>query len=853
MARGPAMSQGSVSGSMFTDASRAARLRAWIVILGVLVIAVLVSSAAFDSWRSYNNAVSANNRELGNLAKALAKQTEDTLQTSDLLLREIVTWYENERPVPGSAADDKLAAKVAGLPQVRETRIIDEHGTPRFQSRELSEDTAALSEREYFIAQRDHPHLGVVLSKPLITQIEHRPAVIIARRIEKRDGSFDGIVQAVLDLEAFQQVYQAIDLGRGSAINLLRDDGTLVVRQPQAPQAFGAKFPELVTGGSESTGLEPSPVDQKPRFVGIAHVAEFPLVVAVTREREIALAGWREGAYHVVARTLILMLLGALAIAALVYQLRRIELGERALRQSEERYALAMEGANEGHFDWNIEQGTGFLSPQMKLLHGRDADAVVSTREAWFATLEIDPDDRARMEAARRDHFEGRTDHYESEHRVRHPDGQWHCVQSRGRALRDDSGEVVRFVGSAIDITARKNAEAEKERLEIQLRQSQKMEAMGTLAGGIAHDFNNILGAILGYGELAQKAAVEGSIVRRYLDNVMHAGGRAKALVERILAFSRSGVGERGPVNVQAVIEETLDLLVASLAPNIRLDKHLDAGDAAIVGDATQLHQVAMNLCTNALQAMKNGGVLDVDLDRVDVAQNHTLSHGSIVPGAYVRLRVSDTGEGIPPHVLDRMFDPFFTTKGVGEGTGLGLSLVHGIVSDLGGAIDVRTTVGHGTIFTIWLSIGGEAPIASTKVDMSLPHGQGQTVMIVDDEKPLVALGEEILAELGYEPIGFSSSAAALEAFREAPQRFDVVLTDQTMPELIGTALAREMQLLRPDIPIVLMSGYSGAQLHERARALGIREVLHKPLQSRDLAECLGRILHNRAAAPTGA
>jgi CheY-like chemotaxis protein len=199
------------------------------------------------------------------------------------------------------------------------------------------------------------------------------------------------------------------------------------------------------------------------------------------------------------------------------------------------------------------------------------------------------------------------------------------------------------------------------------------------------------------------------------------------------------------------------------------------------------------------------------------------------------------------------MFDPFFTTKGVGEGTGLGLSLVHGIASDLGGAIDVRTTVGHGTIFTIWLPIGGEAPAPSEKVDRSLPHGQGQTVMIVDDEKPLVALGEEILAELGYEPIGFSSSTAALEAFREAPQRFDIVLTDETMPELIGTALAREMQLLRPDIPIVLMSGYSGAQLHERARAIGIREVLHKPLQSKDIAECLGRILQYLTPAPTRA
>src|SRR5208282_1899946 len=527
--------QRSTSGSLLANATRASRLRTWIVIIGVLVIAAFAGSSAYDAWRSYERTLAANNRELGNLAKTLAEQAEDALRTSDLLLRDTVTWYETEHPEPGSIANAKLAARAAGLPLVRVVSIMDEHGVPRFRSRELPATVPSISDRVYFIAQRDHPGLGVVLSDPLMTRAEHRPAVVMSRRLEKRDGSFDGIVQAEVDLEAFQRVYEAIDLGQGSAINLLRDDGMLVAREPQAPQAFGVKFPELVAAGSEGAGLEASPIDKEPRFVGIAHVAEFPLVVAVTRDKGVALRGWRDQVYRITARNLILMLLGALATAAFVYQLRRIETGERALRQSEERYALAMEGANEGHFDWNFEQNTGFVSAQMKLLHGRSAEAVVTNREAWFAALEIHPDDSARIDAARRDHFEGRTDHYEADYRVRHPDGQWRWVQSRGRALRDGSGKVLRFVGSAIDVTARKNAEAEKERLETQLRQSQKMEAMGTLAGGIAHDFNNIPGAILGYGELAQKAAPEDSLVRRYLDNVMHAGGRAKALVERIL------------------------------------------------------------------------------------------------------------------------------------------------------------------------------------------------------------------------------------------------------------------------------------------------------------------------------
>ena len=842
------MAQASPSGSMLANATRAARLRLWIVGMGVLALVAFAGSAAYDTWRAYEHVVSANSRELGNLAKALAEQAEGSLQLTDLLLRDTVAWYETDHPTPGSAADAKLADRASGLPQVRGVSIVDEHGTLRIRSAQTPVATAGVSDREYFNAHREHPNLGVVLSDPLLTLVEHRPAIVMSRRLAKKDGSFDGIVQAAVDLQEFQQLYKAIDLGQGSALNLLRDDGTLFVREPPLPQSVGARFPELVGAAPKSSRLVQNSVDQKERFAGVAHLAAYPVVVAVTREKSVALAAWRDEAYRVAAATLGLLLLGTFAIVALAYQIRRIEAGERALRQSEERYALAMEGANEGHFDWNFEHASGFLSPQMKLLHGRPPDATVTTRDEWIATVDIHPDDLSRMLTAAGDHIEGRTDHYEAEYRVRHPAGDWHWLQARGRCIRDASGKVLRFVGSAIDITARKNAEVEKERLEAQLRQSQKLEAMGTLAGGIAHDFNNILGAILGYGELAQRNSPEGSIIRRYVDNVIHAGDRAKLLVERILAFSRSGLGERGLINVQATIEETLELLAASLPPGVRLERRLEAGNAAIVGDATQLHQVAMNLCTNALQAMENGGVLEVALDRANVPHERRLSQGSLARGTYVRLCVRDTGSGIPPHLFDRVFDPFFTTKRVGEGTGLGLSLVHGIVADLGGVIDVDTAVGRGTTFIIWLPMAGEAPVPAGKIDAALPHGRGQTVMVVDDEKPLVALAEEMLADLGYEPVGFCSSSAALEAFRQAPQRFDIVLTDETMPELVGTDLAAEIRRLRPDIPIVLMSGFSGAQLHERARASGIRDVLHKPLRSKDIAEALGSALRVPAA-----
>jgi PAS domain S-box-containing protein len=509
---------------------------------------------------------------------------------------------------------------------------------------------------------------------------------------------------------------------------------------------------------------------------------------------------------------------------------------EEKLQKSEAYLAEAQKLTRTGSWAHNLRSGAFVASPELLRIFDLEPDSAIS-RDTLKQRLH--PEDRHLFDDVVTALHTG----YEIDYRIILQDGSARHIHSVGHPIFDAAGSVVERVGTVVDVTERKRAEEEKERLEVQLRQSQKMEAMGTLAGGIAHDFNNILGAILGYGELAQQAVAEGSDVRRFIDNVMQAGGRAKSLVDRILAFSRSGVSELAQINVQAVVDETLELLAAaSLGPGIRLEKRLAADGAAIVGDATQLHQVAMNLFTNALQAMENGGSLTVALDRENVAQDLRLSHGTLPPGDYVRLCVSDTGSGIPPHVLERMFDPFFTTKGPGKGTGLGLSLVHGIVADLGGAIDVSTTIACGTTFAIWLPCTGEAAVPSNDQTPSLPRGRGQTVLIIDNEEPLVALAEETLAELGYEPIGFSSSSAALQAFRAAPQRFEAVLSDESMPELTGIELAREMALLRPDLPIVLMSGFGGAQLHERAQAAGIGELLRKPLQRRDLAECLERV-----------
>jgi signal transduction histidine kinase/CheY-like chemotaxis protein len=412
----------------------------------------------------------------------------------------------------------------------------------------------------------------------------------------------------------------------------------------------------------------------------------------------------------------------------------------------------------------------------------------------------------------------------------------------------DDDLALLRTIGEIFaSALGREQAERDKQTLESRLRHAQRMEALGTLAGGIAHDFNNILGAILGYAEMALGRLRQDSREWHHVQEVRKAGERARDIVDRILAFSRRTEQRHRPVRMRPLLEETAGLLRASLPPTVALRLRLPDEDAVVLGEPSRLQQVVMNLCTNAAQAMAGDGVIDVALDLVALDTERALSHGALAAGRYVRLRVRDSGHGMDAATLERIFEPFFTTKAVGTGTGLGLAMVHGIVSDHGGAIDVRSGPGAGSSFELYFRQADAAP-DDDRSAAPLPHGQGETILFVDDERSLVLLGEEMLAAIGYEPVGFDKSAAALAAFRADPDRFDLVLTDEIMPEMTGSELASALHEIRPDLPIILMTGHGGPVKSRGPRAAGIREVLKKPLLSADLAQGLARhlVVHQR-------
>ncbi|HVM96139.1 MAG TPA: ATP-binding protein, partial [Candidatus Acidoferrales bacterium] len=291
------------------------------------------------------------------------------------------------------------------------------------------------------------------------------------------------------------------------------------------------------------------------------------------------------------------------------------------------------------------------------------------------------------------------------------------------------------------------------------------------------------------------------SAARRHIDEVMRAAVLSKGLIAQILSFSRTESSRRLPVSVRSVVEDVLALLGPSVGRHVHIEKVLDASDLAVIGDPTELHQAVMTLCTNALQAVGDRGTISVSLARIELVESRALSHDTVHAGAYAQIAVSDTGTGIAPSARSQIFKPFFTTKGKDKGTGLGLALVHTIVGGLGGTIDVTSEVGVGTTFTLWLPAARHAVAPSADESAELPpRGHAQQVAFVDDDPVLVELGEEMLAGLGYEPTGFHSGLAALEALHAEPRRFEVVLVDEVMPDLTGTALAREIRRLRPDI-----------------------------------------------------
>jgi PAS domain S-box-containing protein len=427
---------------------------------------------------------------------------------------------------------------------------------------------------------------------------------------------------------------------------------------------------------------------------------------------------------------------------------------------------------------------------------------------------------------------------FENQHRRK--DGTLRDVLVSNRAINLRGREYL--AGIWQDITERKRAEAERARGEARFREAQKLEAIGTLAGGIAHDFNNILAPIIGYTELALNNTQHENPTRRGLEQVLNAAMRAKILVKQILAFGRFGKEQQKvPVEINAIVKEALELLRASLPTSIEIRHSIERGMAC--ADATQIHQVLINLCTNADHAMDGNGILEVRLSRVDMSKSDLAdqSLAGVNPGPYLKLCVSDTGCGMDRATLERIFDPYFTTKEVGKGSGLGLSVVNGIVKRHDGAITVSSEPGKGATFCVYIPALEISAGEAVEARQLMPTGE-ESILLVDDERIIVEMETAILEQLGYKVTPETDSLRALEIFRSTPGEFDLVITDFTMPKLTGKDLSKEIHRIRPDIPIILCTGFSEKLTVEMAGDLGV-ELMMKPLSMKQIAELVRKVL----------
>ncbi len=520
----------------------------------------------------------------------------------------------------------------------------------------------------------------------------------------------------------------------------------------------------------------------------------------------------------------------------------RIRIDEE-LGTQQERYKLSTTAGRVGVWDWDIKNDKFYLDPIIKEFLGYKDEEIPNDLEVWVNY--VHPDDRQPVMDAAQACLDGKTAEYVYEHRMIHKDGSIRWIDVRGNVLRDDKGSAIRLIGTDTDITERKRMEEEKKRLEEQLRHAQKMEAIGTLAGGIAHEFNNMLGTIVGFTELAIEDLPEGDRIRHNLEKVTAAADRATEMVKQILSFSRKEEEKRKPLYLSRILNESLALLKLSLPSTIEMRTNIAESSKPVMANPTQIHQVIMNLCTNAAHAMRDtGGMMEIALKEVEIDADST-EQGELEPGIYQQLTVRDTGHGMDAEIKRRIFEPYFTTKKVGEGTGMGLAVVHGIIKAHRGEITAESEPGKGAVFHILLPTALDKHVPE-KAQPEPIQGGTERILFVDDEAELSEMGKQMLEKLGYVVTIKTNSPDALETFRAKPDQFDLVITDQTMPHMTGIRLTGKIRNIRADIPVILCTGFSEQIGEENYRDHGIDAFVMKPITRQEIARVIRKVLDKK-------
>jgi PAS domain S-box-containing protein len=766
--------------------------------------------------------------------------------------------------------DSLLAATPAGVALLKDRVFLRVNAALCRMTGYPQEEMLGMTTRLLFTDEEEYLRVG----RELYTQLERDGLGIREAVLQRKDGSLidvmlsispldphdhsAGVCSAVLDITELKNTERALRVSGAQlratlentpnvAIQWFDDEGKIRYWNPASEALYGLRSSEVL-GRSLHEFTKAS--RWRERFLSTLEGVRAtgkpagPYEVAIPK---------RDGSTVWVLTTVfpIPMGEGRTGAACMVVDMTERRRIEEAMHASEERARLIAENAKVVIWLMDMDLQYSYMSPYVERYTGYTPEEImrkplneVMTASSLENLMQLLARELEEEKKPDRDLSRSRTVEVEHVHR----DGRVLESEMNMTFVRDHKGNATGILGITSDITERKRQEAERKKLEAQLAQAQKMESIGTLAGGIAHDFNNILSAIIGYSELAlDDVPKDPARARREIGEVLKASQRASALVRQILTFSRKTEIVLSPLDVPPMVKESLKMLRSAIPSTVEIRQHL-VTSALVKTDPTQIHQLMMNLCTNAAHAIdETGGILSVSLRNVhlDDGQARDLE---LPAGPYALLSVSDTGHGMTPEVMERIFEPYFTTKELGRGTGLGLSVVHGIVKGHGGAIVCRSEPGKGTTFDVYLpAIELRSTDDAVREEGQIPGGS-ERILLVDDEPALMDLAGRMLGKLGYRTVTKTSSIEALEHFRSDPDAYDLVITDMTMPGLTGDKLARSILELRPDMPVIICTGYSEHISEEKARSIGVRELVMKPIILSSLARTIREVLDGKLA-----
>ena len=837
----------------WTDSRFVFRLTVTIIIINMLIYA-MIGFWLYKDNRYYRHMAESTTQNMANVVATSIRGIFDRIDTGLFALMHVTERQLAGQKVNKAELEGYIDRLLQNLPELYDLSIADEKGDVLYGTDIVAGKSVNIKNRAYFRYLSENPDHKMVLSKLVHGRVSGRWLFVLAKRIEYPDGSFAGTAIGMFDIRYFDNLFSELKTGIQCTIELRDNKFNLMAFWPKSKepgyqigsQTLSQETRNLIAGETVAATYKTIvPHSDTEQMISLRKTEGYPFFVIAAEATNEYLRAWRnEVALALIIATV--FTLTTILSAKILFKSRETEMlhvESKRLAEEKDRLERVIKGTQAGTWEWNVQTGKTIFNERWAEIIGYSLQELAPISiNTWINN--IHPDDLTSSNEMLQKHFNGEAEYYDCECRMRHKNGHWVWILDRGTVIsRTDDGKPQWMFGTHIDITFRKQAEEAREKLQAKLNQVQKMESIGNLAGGIAHDFNNILFSIMGMSEMLLEDLPMGGTEWKNVQVILKAVKRGSDLVKQILAFSRQSEHKMIPTRIQNVFKEVIKLSRATIPSNIEIHQDIQQDCGMVMADPSQIHQIGMNIITNAFHAIGNiGGKISVTLRQAVLETSEALDI-NLSPGCYAVLSISDTGHGMSKDIIGKIFDPYFTTKEQGKGTGLGLAVVYGIVKEHKGKIKVYSEPGKGTTFNIYLPLMEKSDSTESLTETEDYQGGNERILVVDDEESVATLEAQMLTRLGYNVTFYVASRKALGAFQDDPDGFDLVITDMAMPEMTGDQLAIEILSIKPDTPIIICTGFSEKINKEQAENIGVKGFLMKPVMKSDMAKMVRKVL----------